>query len=258
MAKKKTSNIGTLSVIILSKNESERITSCIRQVSWADEILVIDNGSTDDTTLRAKIAGATVIHSRYTDFSALRTLGKDIAKSDWVLYIDADETVNELLVKEIQYVINTFNSKSSPRAYSIPRKNFYLGFPWPKIEKLQRLFYKSSLIDWYGELHETAWVEGLQSDLHSPLYHNTHRTLEEMVEKTNVWSNVEAKLRIQAHHPKMSWWRFIRVMLTGFFNSYIGDEGWKVGTLGIIEAIFQSYSMFITYAKLWELQSKRT
>lgn len=76
-----------------------------------------------------------------------------------------------------------------------------------------------------------------------------------MVEKTNKWSDTEALLRFNSNHPKMTWWRFPRVMLTAFFNSYIRQGGWKAGAVGLIESVYQSFSMFITYAKLWELQN---
>jgi hypothetical protein len=67
---------------------------------------------------------------------------------------------------------------------------------------------------------------------------------------------MEANLRIQANHPKMSWWRFFRVMFTAFYGSYIKQEGWRAGTAGLVESIYQAFSMFITYAKLWEKQQK--
>ena len=79
-----------------------------------------------------------------------------------------------------------------------------------------------------------------------------------MVEKTNKWSESEAELRYKAGHPEMSWWRFLRVMFTAFTDSYFKEKGYKSGTAGLVEAVFQSFSMFITYAKLWEKQIKKT
>ena len=70
------------------------------------------------------------------------------------------------------------------------------------------------------------------------------------------WSKVEAELRFESNHPKMSAWRFFRVILTAFFNSYIKQRGWKVGAMGLIESIYQAFSIFITYARLWELQER--
>jgi hypothetical protein len=79
-----------------------------------------------------------------------------------------------------------------------------------------------------------------------------------MVTKTNEWSLEEAKLRFDAGHPPVVGWRLIRVMITGFWRSFISQGGWKAGTVGWIESIYQGFSMFITYAKLWELQQKKS
>ena len=77
-----------------------------------------------------------------------------------------------------------------------------------------------------------------------------------MLNKTIEWSETEANLRFSNNHPKMSWWRFPRVMFSAFFNSYLKQGGYKAGTVGIIESIYQAFSIFITYAKLWEKQQK--
>ncbi|HVZ58148.1 MAG TPA: hypothetical protein VG935_00130, partial [Patescibacteria group bacterium] len=142
-------------------------------------------------------------------------------------------------------------------AYRIPRQNFYLGqHPWPVLEQHIRLFKRDSLIKWHGQLHETPEVKGKVGQLSAVLIHYTHRDLNSMVEKTNVWSETEAKLRLKAHHPEITWWRFPRVMLQAFYHSYIVEKGWKVGTAGVVESIYQAFSIFITYAKLWELQQE--
>ncbi len=113
---------------------------------------------------------------------------------------------------------------------------------------------KSALMEWYGALHETARMKGAIGRLDAPLVHRTHRTLEEMVAKTNTWSKTEARLRYDANHPPVVWWRLLRVMTTAFWDSFIWQGGWKAGTVGWIESIYQAFSMFITYAKLWEKQ----
>jgi hypothetical protein len=101
-------------------------------------------------------------------------------------------------------------------------------------------------------------VKGKVGVLEGYLFHYTHQDLTSMVEKTIAWSEIEAELRYNANHPKMSWWRFFRVMLTAFFDSYVRQKGYKAGTAGLVESIYQSYSMFITYARLWEMQQEHT
>ncbi len=243
----------TLSAIIITKNEQERIGACLDNLSWADETIVVDNGSTDKTVEIAKEHGAKVVESKEKDFSGLRELGLREATGTWVLYIDADEEVGEKLQKEIQHVIGA----NTISVYFIKRNTYFLGRHWPYQDKVERLFLRRSLQGWHGTLHETPLYVGTVGTLTNPLVHRTHRTLEEMVAKTNEWSILEAKLRVDAHHPPVVWWRFIRVMMTGFWRSFITQEGWKAGTVGLIESIYQAFSMFVTYAKLWELQQNK-
>lgn len=244
-----------ISAIIIAKNEAPRIVACLTSVSWVDEIIVIDNGSADKTMDIAKKHGATVISSKEHNFANLRNIGRDSARGEWILYVDADEVVTPQLVKEIKEVVSSQQSAIS--GYEIRRKNYYLDHPWPGGEYILRLMRKDALLEWYGPLHETARVKGEIGKLNTPILHNTHRTLEEMVAKTNVWSEADARLRFNAGHPPVVWWRFIRVMLTAFFDSFIRQGGWKAGTVGWIESIYQAFSIFITYAKLWELQQKK-
>lgn len=239
-----------VSVITIAKNEEERIGKCLEALAWADERIVIDNVSNDKTVEIAKKYGARVIKSESSSFSELRNLGLKEAKNDWILYIDADEIVPDELAKEIKEV------SSQPVAYFVRRKNYYLEQQWPFTEKILRLFWKPALKNWYGDLHESPNIEGKTGQLKSPLLHYTHRTLEEMVSKTNEWSETEAKLRLDAKHPPVVAWRLFRVMTTAFFDSYIKQEGWRAGTVGLIESMYQAFSMFITYAKLWEMQNK--
>lgn len=242
-----------LSVVIITYNEQDTLDACLNSVSFADEIVIIDGGSEDKTQEIGKRHGAKIYRVDTNDFSVKRNSGKDKSLGEWILYVDADERVSVELKNNI---LKTINSTSLKKAYKIKRKNFYLGKPWPKEELIERLFLKENLSHWEGRLHESPKVIGEIGIVEGELLHFTHRTLAKMIEKTNQWSEIEADLRIKAKHPKMSQWRFIRVMITVFFDNYVGKKGYKAGTVGVIESIYQSFSMFITYSKLWEKQRK--
>ena len=245
-----------ISAIVIARNEEGRIARCLSCLTWADEFIVVDNGSIDATCRVAQKHGAIVVSAGdIRDFAKLRNIGKEKARGEWLLYIDADEVVSEELAKEIRKAISYQLSVIS--GYELRRTNYYLGHPWPGDEYVLRLMRKDALREWYGELHETARVNGKIGRLHALLLHDTHRTLEEMVAKTNEWSQVEAKLRFDAGHPAVVWWRFIRVVLTAFYYSFIKQGGWRAGIVGWIESIYQAFSMFITYAKLWEMQQRQ-
>ena len=242
-----------LSAIIITRNEQDNISECIKNLSFADEVIVIDNNSEDATVSSAKNAGAYVTSYPGLDFSYLRNIGKEKANGEWLLYVDADERIPPSLAKDIKRVTD---KKDKYQAYALYRKNFYLGEMWRGKERMVRLMRKDALVGWQGTLHETAMVAGSEGELKEPFLHYSHNNITSMVEKTNEWSQVEAALRLQAGHPPMVWWRFFRVMATAFWKSFVTLEGWRLGTTGLIESIYQTFSMFITYAKLWEQQNK--
>lgn len=245
----------TLTGIVLAKNEEEMIGEAIKSLSFADKIIVVNNNSSDNTEDIAKKEGAFVLTTNSNDFSELRSYPLKKITTDYVFYLDADERVSSELKDEILSILQSGSTKA---AFRVPRKNFYFGeHPWPKVEHLERLFRKDSIKGWHGKLHETADIKGSIGDVTSPILHYSHRDLSSMVDKTNEWSNTESRLRLDAHHPYITWWRFPRVMTTAFIDSYVRQKGYRAGTAGIVESIYQSFSIFITYAKLWELQEQK-
>ena len=247
-----------LSVIIIARNEEQMIRDCLESVKWADEIILVDSGSTDKTVDIAKEYGAKIINlpSEKLEFAKWRNAGLKEAKGIWVFYLDADERVTPELHKEIKESINKHLT-----AYKIPRRNFYLGKEmhyggaWP--DYVKRLFLKEKLKRWVGELHEDPVFEGEMGKLKNPIVHIAHRDLSSMVEKTREWSKIEAELLYKSGHPPVTWWRILRIMLDEFWLRGVKLQGWRDGTVGWIEIIFQMFSRFVTYGRLWELQQKR-
>ncbi len=245
-----------ISILIISKNEEDTIRDCIKSVKeLADEIVVLDD-SEDKTPAIAEELGAKVVKKPFLDFATQRSLALGEARGDWVLYLDADERATPEFIKEVQKTIADFDPNSDTVGYYINRKTFYYGRDWGFTDRMPRLFRREKLIRWRGIVHETPEVEGKLLEINNPILHYTHRNFEQMVSKTNEWSEFEAEMRIKANHPKMNVFRFFRVMVTGFLRSYISEKGYKNGTAGLIESIYQAFSMFITYAKLWEKQQK--
>lgn len=243
----------TISAVIIAKNEEGMIKDALESLSFCNEIIVIDNDSTDKTKEISQKYGK-VYDIKSNDFSELRNFGLSKAESDYILYLDADERISEELKKSIQEVLS---KDSDFAAFRLLRKNYYFNnFEWPYIEKLERLFKKDKLSKWYGELHESSIVDGRIGELEGFIIHFTHRDLESMLDKTIKWSTTESLLRYNSNHPKMTWWRFPRVMISAFLGSYIKQQGYKAGVTGVVESTYQSFSAFITYAKLWELQNK--
>lgn len=252
-----------ISAVIIAKNAEDLIIDCLRSISFCDEITVVDAGSSDKTVKIAREMGAKILEQKTDNFSKLRNFGLEKSSGDLILYIDTDERVTDSLRENIKFLASQRSGQISNIkyakfvAYRIKRKNFYFGnHEWPYIERLERLFKRDKLKEWRGRLHESPVVDGKIGELDGVLLHYTHRDLASMLEKTIEWSKIEAELRYGANHPIMTWWRFFRVIVTAFLDSYIKQGGWRTGTVGLIESIYQSSSIFITYVRLWEMQEK--
>jgi len=244
-----------ITVIIIAKNEQEMLPGALKSVSWADEVLVIDTGSTDKTVQIAKKHGARV--ASYTvgkNFSDWRNKGLKEASTEWVLYLDADERVTGALKKEICEAVR----EGEYSAYAIPRRNVVLGkelrhgdwYP----DYVKRLFRWANLKKWTGAVHEEPQFRGELGHLTEPMKHIKHEDLQQMVEKTNHYSDYEARLMFEAGHPPMTVRRFLSAMLREFWYRMVRHRAFLDGSVGIIFALYQVFSRFVSYAKLWELQ----
>lgn len=243
-----------LSIIVLTKNEEEMIPGCLKSAQGLGEILVIDDESDDRTREIAKKHGAKVFIHKMKDFSDSRNFGLNKATGDWVFYFDADERISQELRQELK---EKATDEAGPAAFLVKRRNFYLGREM-FTDKLHRFFKRNKLKGWKGEVHESPQFDGGVGELNNHLVHLTHRDVLSMLRKTADWSEIEARLRFKAGHPPVSWWRLLHVMIGEFFHQFFGKKIWRFGTAGWIEGIFQVFSLFITYARLWEKQRKES
>jgi len=241
-----------ISIIILAGNAQEEIVPALETSKFADEIIIVNTGSTDKTPEIALKMGARVVHTTGDSFSKWRNDGAKAAKGDWLLYLDSDERIPVKLAREIR---NTIENPIHD-AYTISRYEVFLGKHlehWGD-PRVLRLIKKASLKRWEGKLHEQPKINGTVGDLHHQMVHLSHKNIDEKLIGTINWSRMEAKMLFDANHPKMVWWRFPRIMLTEFWDRCIKQGLWKDGTEGWIEIIYQMFSKFVTYERLWEMQ----
>lgn len=247
-----------ISVVVLTKNDEKLLPACLESVKWADEIVVVDDASTDDTIQIAKRYTDKVYTHKNSDFSEKRNYGFEKTKGDWVLYVDSDERILEPLKNEILELVQT----TQKSAFAISRKNIIFGTPVDygpyKQDYMIRLFLKKSFVKWVGQVHEHGEFKGDLGYTKNSLLHLTHRDIDHIVLKSLAWSKIDAQLRLNAHHPPMSGWRFLRIFLTESWNQGIMRGGFFAGTVGVMDAMLQVFSLFITYVRLWELQQSKT
>lgn len=243
-----------ISVIVLTKNEENRIQACLESVKWADEIIVVDSGSEDKTLEIAQKYTNKVFPFKDLTFDTLRNNAAREARGDWILYVDADERVLSSLKREIEALI-TLNDCS---AYALSRRNIIFGQevsygPYKK-DWVIRLLKKDDFEEWIGKVHEYPKFKGKLGYCKNSLLHLTHRDIDQIVFKSLEWSKIDANLRFNSNHPKMSGWRFLRIFATEIFNQGVLRKGFFNGTIGVMDSILQAFSMYITYVRLWQLQ----
>lgn len=246
-----------ITAIVLTKNEEERIEACLESIKWVDEIIVVDSNSSDKTIEIAKKFGAKTFQREFDNYVNQKEWAMSKVTGDWALYIDADERVLEPLKQEIA----DFISKDNISAYAISRRNIILGSEqkygsfWP--DWVIRLVKKDDFIKWVGEVHEHMEFKGKLGYSKNSFLHLTHRNVDQIIMKNLQWSKIDAKLRFDAHHPKMSGWRFLRILFTETFYQGIIRRGFFNGSIGTIDALLQTFSLLTTYIRLWELQQSK-
>ncbi len=243
-----------LSVVIITKNEQTMLGGCLESVEFADEVVVVDTGNTDLTNVIAKKFGARIVTSHGTTYSKFRNDGLKAAQGDWILFVDADERITPKLKNEIIEIVKTKHKG----VYEIPRLNNYLGrfmhFGGWGNDKVIRLFQRTCLIGYRGDLHEQPEFNCELSTLSHQMVHFSHRDLSTMVDKTLLYTGYESQLRLKSKHPPIVWWRFIRVMATEFWIRFIKFQAARDGVEGVIDGLFQVFNTFIIYARVWEAQ----
>ncbi|MFA5532832.1 MAG: glycosyltransferase family 2 protein [Candidatus Shapirobacteria bacterium] len=256
-------NKKNLSIIILAGNEEKMIIDCLKSCDWAKEIILVAANSTDNTVTLAKKTIPNIKITKTNDeynknFSKWRNLGFKQATQEWILYIDSDERITPTLKQEIIKIIQSKHNQYSH--YALPRANFYLGqrvrYGGSYPDYVIRLFQKKNFKGYQGILHEQPLVTGKLAYLKSDLLHFTHRDLSSMIQKTLVWTDMEAQALYQSNHPPVVWWRFIRMMFTKVWERLIKQKMWKDKTVGWISVIFETFNTFLIYARLWEIQQK--
>jgi len=245
-----------LSFIVLTHNSQDLIDYCLKNINWADEIVIFDDASTDKTINIAKKYTSKIYSHKLKTFADQRNRAFKKATGDWVFFLDIDERISQKLKKEILAKISSFTNT----AFKMKRLNFFLGKKikhggfWPDWQP--RLYKRSDFVNFTGDTHETPHFKGTMGNLDSHLIHFTHKNLLEGLQKSMIWTKQEAQAFIKANHPSIAWWRLPRVMLTEFFYRYVKKQGFRDGYVGFVEAIIQAINKFFIYQQIWEMQQQ--
>lgn len=244
-----------LSVVILTKNEEKNISEAIQSVDFADEIIIIDDISSDKTVEIANSKSIKVYKRRLNgDFAGQRNYGLYKAKNEWVLFLDADERPSKGLVDELI----TMKDEPVYDGFKIKRKDFIWGKKLRYGEtgsiKLLRLARKGAG-KWKRKVHEYWDIIGNVGELKNPILHYPHQTIKEFINDIDYFSTLHAEANRQ-EGKKSSLLKIIFWQRFKFFNNWILKLGFLDGTQGFIMALMMSFHSFLAWSKLWLMQRK--
>ena len=247
-----------LSVVILTKNEESFIGRCLRSVMWADELVVVDSGSTDRTVEIAEAHGACVYKRSWHGWAVQRNIGIGLARHDWVLYLDADEVVTPELAHSIR---QTLNASPDPQdGYYVDRRPDSLGRllanesrPKRRQGMVRLLNRTQNRFDETMKVHEECHPVGRALPLEGVLLHWRGFTVDESVASLNRYATLEAEVLCEKGERATGWRIFTRPLLR-FGWCYLARGGLWRGTPGLIHAMLKATNEFVQNAKAWEQQ----
>ena len=244
-----------LSVVVITKNESERITDCLKSVEWVKDIIVLDDFSTDNTVDIAKTFTDRVYQRAMDIEGKHRNYAYSLASFEWVLSLDADERVTPELRDEI---IALLKQNPSDNGYTIPRKNF-MGQVWVRHggqypSAQLRLFRKDRFkYDERAEVHPQAYMSAPYGTLKNDILHYTYRDFTDAVAKLDRQTDLEAKKWFRENR-KVGVFGTVRKMIDRFWREYIKKRGYKDGVICLFLALNSGMYQFLSFAKYWELK----
>jgi len=244
-----------LSVVVLTRNEEKNIEDCLKSVfGWADEIIVVDDESTDKTLEIAVRYAGKIVKRKMDNEGRHRNFAYAQAGNEWVLSLDADESVTPELKREIEKAILSETSV----AFSIPLRNYIGSYRvryggWYPASKV-RLFKKDKFRYEEAEVHPRVFIEGECGHLKSDIVHKGYPDLEHFVNSVNRQSTLEAVKWVNTGRrmslPHAMWRASDR-----FFRRYIRKKGYKDGLYGFIIAFFDTLYQILSYAKYIEMKN---
>lgn len=239
-----------LTGIVLTRNESKNIGACLQALGFCDRILVVDDGSTDNTAAVARKHGAEVMpHSLNDNFAAARNWALDRAKTPWVLFVDADEVVSSKLAAEIKAATQKIEFKG----FAIRRldhmwgqtlKHGDVGDVW-----LVRLARRGAG-EWRASVHESWQIEGRIGRLKEPLMHYPHPDLVSFLQRINHYSTLKADY-FYKQNRRMSLLEIVFAPMWRFKKAYLLQLGFMDGTAGFVHAMVMAFYTFLVAGKTY-------
>ena len=249
--------VPAVSVVVITQDEAANIEAALRSVVWADEIVVVDSGSTDDTVARARTFTDHVVTRAWEGYGAQKNYANGLAQNDWILSLDADERVSQALATEIR---DRLRDEPPHRGYRVPRLAWYMG-RWIRstdwYPDYQLRLYDRRVARWsHTRVHESVRVDGPVGSLRAQLEHFAYRDLSHHLVTMDRYTTLAAQQMLDEGrrtgmtdltlHPPLA-----------FLRNYILRLGVRDGLTGFIVSVLNAYYVFLKFTKLRELQVRR-
>lgn len=246
-----------LSLVVITRDEEDHIGRCLASVPFADEIIVLDSFSSDKTVEKAKAHGAKVYQEKFQGFGPQKDRAVSLASHDWVLCLDADEALSEEAQKSVLDLFKNGEPKNC--AYQFSRLSFHMrrwirhGGWYPDWQL--RLFNRKQA-HWDAALiHEKVVVNGHVARIREPIQHWVFDNLSDQIQTNNKYSTLGAEtLKKNGRHFHLV--LLLAKPISKFFETYLWKRGFLDGLPGFVIAVGAAYSVFLKYAKLWEMEKK--
>jgi glycosyltransferase involved in cell wall biosynthesis len=243
-----------LSVVVITKNEEANIKDCLESVKWADEIIVVDDNSTDNTVEIAQNYTDRIFEKKMEIEGRHRNWAYAQARNSWVLSLDADERVTPELKLEITAAIA---DAGEFKAFNIPRRN-YIGNYWVKYggwyPGAQLKLFKKEDFRWEeAEVHPRAFLKGPSKQLNSDIIHYSYKDFEDFLNKMNKQTTLEA-LKWVRDKRRMGLGRAIRRTVDRFMRTFLRKKAYKDGFTGFMVSVFAGFYQILSYAKYREFK----
>lgn len=247
-----------ITAIVLTKNEEKNIVGCIDSIKWCDEIIVVDDNSTDNTLELLKKTKAKIFTRDLDDnFSMQRNFALEKSMGDWVLFVDADERISDSLRYEIESTIS--GSLSPFDAFSIKRRDVLWGRKLKYGEtgniKFVR-FARRGSGNWSGVVHEDWKIKGKVGVLKNPIMHYPHQSISEFLKEINFYTDLRSKQLFDSG-VRTYFWSVIAYPKAKFLLNYFLKRGFLDGVPGLVFAVIMSFHSFLVRGKLWLLWQKK-
>ena len=242
-----------LSVVVVTLNEEERIRECLAGVTWADELIVVDAESQDKTAAIARELTDHVIVRPWPGFAAQKNFGLAQATGEWILSLDADETVSPALRAEISAVLERGGAADG---YSVPRRNVFWG-RWVRHgglypDRQVRLFRRGKGRFVERAVHESVAVDGAVARLSGHLEHHSYRDVGDFLARADRYTSLAADEWVAAGRPSRPLLDMVARPIGRFVSMYVARAGFLDGWRGFLLATLYAYYVLMRSAKIWE------